>query len=245
MKDVKEKKFPLNLMEALCGSTYDFSTIPNTTSDTTRRLIHGIMECALTKQECEVINFRFCGGFTLKKIGELLEITPERVRQIEAKALRKMRFPSNFKMIRGIIGDISDDIVANAVNAFGNYILCTNVKTVMLIDELTDHDQAVAYRLIKNNRFIQSLLNGNPHNIIAQLSDTYIEPKNPDKDIPITCIGLSVGTLNALQYAGIHNVSDIINKSRDDLLAIRNISDMRADEIITKVSEAGYIFNIK
>lgn len=52
---------------------------------------------SLTDREAEVIRLRFglgCGGdHTLEEVGEYLQVTRERVRQIETKALRKLQSP--------------------------------------------------------------------------------------------------------------------------------------------------------
>ena len=58
----------------------------------------------LTKRECQVLKLRF--GLidgktrTLEEVGKEFEITRERIRQIEAKALRKLRHPSRSKKLR-------------------------------------------------------------------------------------------------------------------------------------------------
>jgi RNA polymerase primary sigma factor len=39
--------------------------------------------------------------FTLEEVGKLFLVTRERIRQIEAKALRKLRHPSRSKKLRG------------------------------------------------------------------------------------------------------------------------------------------------
>jgi DNA-binding CsgD family transcriptional regulator len=56
---------------------------------------------SLNPRERDVIRLR-CGlddgrGKTLSEIGQIFNVTPERVRQIEAKALRKLRHPSRWK----------------------------------------------------------------------------------------------------------------------------------------------------
>lgn len=51
----------------------------------------------LTPREEKVIKMRFglgCGSHTLREIGDEFGVTPERVRQVEARALRKLRHSS-------------------------------------------------------------------------------------------------------------------------------------------------------
>jgi RNA polymerase primary sigma factor len=42
---------------------------------------------------------------TLEEVGRDFEVTRERIRQIEAKALRKLRHPSRSRMLRGFVED--------------------------------------------------------------------------------------------------------------------------------------------
>lgn len=61
-----------------------------------------LMEATLTERECKVLKYRF--GFeedpkTLEEIGNILSVSGDRIRQIEAKALRKLRYPSKLKKL--------------------------------------------------------------------------------------------------------------------------------------------------
>ena len=61
----------------------------------------------LTRREEKVVRLRFGigDGFprTLEEVGSIFNVTRERVRQIEAKALRKLRHPSRSDVLRGYI----------------------------------------------------------------------------------------------------------------------------------------------
>ena len=70
----------------------------------------------LTDRERQVVDFRFglSDGYsrTLEEVGRLFNVTRERIRQIEAKALRKLRHPSRMKSL----GDYRQVSAGNANN---------------------------------------------------------------------------------------------------------------------------------
>ncbi len=61
----------------------------------------------LTEREQEVLNLRFglADGYsrTLEEVGRKFNVTRERIRQIEAKALRKMRHPTRIRKLEGFL----------------------------------------------------------------------------------------------------------------------------------------------
>lgn len=68
----------------------------------------------LTPKEEKVIKMRFGIGedrdHTLEEVGRYLSITRERVRQIETKALRKLKHPSRMRLLKMLISDKVDHI---------------------------------------------------------------------------------------------------------------------------------------
>ncbi len=65
----------------------------------TRRVL-----ATLAPREAQVLKMRFGIGersnHTLEEVGQDFAVTRERIRQIEAKALRKLRHPSRSRMLR-------------------------------------------------------------------------------------------------------------------------------------------------
>lgn len=60
---------------------------------------------SLTERERKVLSLRFglVDGYsrTLEEVGKQFKVTRERIRQIEAKALRKMRHPTRIRQLHG------------------------------------------------------------------------------------------------------------------------------------------------
>jgi RNA polymerase primary sigma factor len=73
-----------------------------------KQQVRGVLE-SLSEREREVLEMRF--GFrdgkthTLEEVGNTFGVTRERVRQIEAKALRKLRHPHHSRRLRDYLGD--------------------------------------------------------------------------------------------------------------------------------------------
>ncbi len=72
--------------------------------DTTTRVL-----ASLTPREERVVRMRFGIGMntahTLAEVGEQFSVTRERIRQIEAKALRKLKHPSRSRTLRSFLGN--------------------------------------------------------------------------------------------------------------------------------------------
>ncbi|HEY3762303.1 MAG TPA: RNA polymerase sigma factor RpoD [Verrucomicrobiae bacterium] len=67
----------------------------------------GDVLCSLTERERKVLELRFGLGDgcarTLEEVGSQFKVTRERIRQIEAKALRKMRHPTRIRQLHGFL----------------------------------------------------------------------------------------------------------------------------------------------
>ncbi len=63
---------------------------------------------SLTRREAKVLFVRFGIGlpqdYTLEEVGVMFDVTRERIRQIESKALRKLRHPSRVDVLKELIG---------------------------------------------------------------------------------------------------------------------------------------------
>jgi RNA polymerase primary sigma factor len=75
--------------------------------EVTRKILDG-----LTERESKVLRMRFGidmnTDHTLEEVGKQFDVTRERIRQIEAKALRKLRHPSRAETLKSFIDDINE-----------------------------------------------------------------------------------------------------------------------------------------
>ena len=93
--DFIEDKAALNPQEVILGTNL---------AENTRRVL-----ATLAPREEQVLKMRFGIGakanHTLEEVGQDFDVTRERIRQIEAKALRKLRHPSRSRMLKGFLDD--------------------------------------------------------------------------------------------------------------------------------------------
>ncbi len=96
--------------EASFGDFIEDKTAENPLDITSFSLLKdklGDVLCSLTARERKVLELRFGLGDgcarTLEEVGKQFRVTRERIRQIEAKALRKMRHPTRLRQLHGFL----------------------------------------------------------------------------------------------------------------------------------------------
>lgn len=82
--------------------------LDSATSESLRSATHEVL-AGLTAREAKVLRMRFGidmnTDHTLEEVGKQFDVTRERIRQIEAKALRKLRHPSRSEVLRSFLDD--------------------------------------------------------------------------------------------------------------------------------------------
>ena len=89
-----------------------------------------------------------------------------------------------------------------------------------------------------------------PLNLFVDLSDkgstTEIMVEKDDKgkekvlEMTIEELDLSVRSFNCLKRAGINTVEDLISKSEDDMMKVRNLGRKSLEEVIQKLESLGF-----
>jgi len=89
------------------------SPVDSATAEGLREATRSVLS-GLTARESKVLRMRFGiemnTDHTLEEVGKQFDVTRERIRQIEAKALRKLRHPSRSDHLRGFIDDQGNNI---------------------------------------------------------------------------------------------------------------------------------------
>ena len=82
--------------------------LDSATAQSLKAATHEVLE-GLTPREAKVLRMRFGidmnTDHTLEEVGKQLDVTRERIRQIEAKALRKLRHPSRSETLRSFLDE--------------------------------------------------------------------------------------------------------------------------------------------
>ena len=84
------------------------SPVEEATTQSLSEATHEIL-ASLTPREAKVLRMRFgidlTTDHTLEEVGKQFDVTRERIRQIEAKALRKLRHPSRANYLRSFLDE--------------------------------------------------------------------------------------------------------------------------------------------
>ncbi|MGD9108904.1 MAG: RNA polymerase sigma factor RpoD [Gammaproteobacteria bacterium] len=88
------------------------SPVDSATTEGLREAMRNVLE-TLTPREAKVLRMRFGidmnTDHTLEEVGKQFDVTRERIRQIEAKALRKLRHPSRSERMQSFLDEYTDN----------------------------------------------------------------------------------------------------------------------------------------
>lgn len=77
------------------------------------------------------------------------------------------------------------------------------------------------------------------------MSQKELSMKDKILETSIEDLEFSVRSYNCLKRAGIHTVADIVNKSEQDMIKVRNLGKKSLDEVVNKIAELGLEFKNK
>lgn len=211
-----EQSFPANLIAAIALT--DESEPLNALAGTDSISVYAAMAAArLTEREATVLMMRYRDGMDMLEVGKHYCVTRERIRQIEAKALRKMRGVTDSAQ-RGILTSGLMPWIWQQVNRKAEEIASARVET-----------------------FKRAWYSYHPSPTGV---DTAPDTAEQDAQItvlmkPIEELDLSIRSYNCLKRANINTVGDIAKRSFDNLMHVRNLGRRSADEITRVLTKIG------
>lgn len=170
----------------------------------------------LTERERVIVELRFKEGQTYEQVGKAFGVTRERIRQVEQKALRKLRSPSRMDfLVHGMAGVIQQK-VEDRIREERSEIYA---EAGRFLNEAIGQERTEAF------------LKG-----AARPKDA--EPARA-LNMPIDGLGLSVRSHNCLLRAGVETVGDIVRMGREKLMRVRNLGGRSLQEIENTLATLG------
>lgn len=193
--------YPFNLAMAIFGNE----------GDARRVYVPGIYAAieTLTEREADILRKRYYNEMTLRGIGQLYGVCQERIRQIEAKALRKLRHPAKSNMFRSVLPE--------------------EIKELKIMHQNLSREYELLAKAFE-------ALSAKPAElkVIASMADLAVTRQTLIEDL-----NLSVRSYNCLRRAGIKTLGNIADMTMDNLMCVRNLGRKSANEVVAVVKSYG------
>lgn len=183
---------------------------------------------SLAVREQDAVKAYYHDGLNLEQVGNQFNVTRERARQIIAKAVRKLRHPSRFNLIR-YGADYKDKLISS------------NEKLAE-IERETQELQARKEELTKQVHNLTCTRESILAEICASaagMMDGSVQPKDGRKATGVVTLDemeLSVRSWNCLKRAGVNTLPDLVDKMKSgELVKIRNLGKRSILELLDKV----------
>ena len=197
MKNIKEKKeYPENLLAQVFENG-----LPTDLPDDVALVLEYIIQKTLTEREGRVLDMRYKRYMTMAAIGEEYGLRAERIRQIEAKAVRKLRHPSRSRYIlmgmEGYINYLRDTAVDERLREYKKEIISLEKK----IAELTDTEYEEEKNELENAPLAELDLSVRTFNILYRAGYSTVKE----------LLDADAEKIVSLPNLGLKNFSDLID----------------------------------
>ena len=156
----------------------------------------------------------------------------------------------NKAIMQPVIGVIAIDSIYTPVIKVNYNVENTRVGQITDYDKLTLEVWTNGTITAKEAVSLAAKILNEHLNLFGDLSDeaydteVMVEKDNDGKEkileMTIEELDLSVRSFNCLKRAGINTVEDLINKSEEDMMKVRNLGRKSLDEVVLKLSSLGF-----
>ena len=193
---MKKKEYPENLLAQVF-----VNGLPTDLPDDVALVLEYIIQKTLTEREGRVLDMRYKRYMTMAAIGEEYGLRAERIRQIEAKAVRKLRHPSRSRYIlmgmEGYINYLRDTAVDERLREYKKEIIALE-KTIA---ELTDTEYEEEKNELENAPLAELDLSVRTFNILYRAGYSTVKE----------LLDADAEKIVSLPNLGLKNFSDLID----------------------------------
>ena len=193
---MKKKEYPENLLAQVFANG-----LPTDLPDDVTLVLDYIIQKTLTEREGKVLDMRYKRYMTMAAIGEEYGLRAERIRQIEAKAVRKLRHPSRSRYIlmgmEGYINYSRDSAVDERLREYKKEIVTLEKK----IAELTDTEYEEEKNELENAPLAELDLSVRTFNILYRAGYSTVKE----------LLDADAEKIVSLPNLGLKNFSDLID----------------------------------
>lgn len=214
-RNVNEYEWPYNLMAAMC---LDGEDALETLGDIGNVEVAMCM-CRLTEREKIVLRTRYVRGLNLNETAKEFGLSRERIRQIEAKALRKMRGP-NGNMRAPVY------IMEHGAKAYVEMRIERGIQE-RIDARRAELEKEYQTKMAELNRIIEERgLEPIPATVVDEARENVMVTQTEE-------LNLSVRAYNCLKRSGCDTVRDILRKypTYEDAMKIRNLGRKSMEEV--------------
>lgn len=216
--------------------------------------IKNTIDHELSIREKDVIHMRFYDRLTFEQAGELMDVTRERIRQLEAKAIRKLRqnlyesFKIKYAKEIYNIRDLLEFVRVDESRVERIIRLTIGTEKIISLDGFQKRKAEIYF-------ITHKLENSTDSNIIKYFKENPIEFYNflkmifseinidektimkyaKEKLTPIESDMWSIRTYNCLKKSGIDTFEDFNDFTLNDLMNIKNLGQKSLNEIIVNI----------
>ncbi len=251
--------------------THEFSTIPGVTEDVTDLILNLKQVCIksdLSSDETKELYIKAIGPCEVKAGDIITDSTSEIINKDLHIAYVDEGSELNIDMTaikgRGYMVADRANITSKTVNVLPIDSIFTPVKKVNFtvgktrVGGKTDYDSLVleiwtngviepyqalsmAARIL--NEHLEMFIDlSEIAKTMSIMSQKELSLKDKLLETPVEDLELSVRSYNCLKRAGIHSVADIVCKTEQDMIKVRNLGKKSLEEVINKVAELGLEF---
>lgn len=209
MIPVRSIDFPYNLFSYITETRTDFSVPAEVTQD----IMEGIYFAFLTldRDSQVIMSLRFEMHQTLNEISHIFSVSST---QIENKIKNALTFLFQSKNIR---------FIEKGLHTYINEQIADRAR--ILTDNAVTHAYQKGYE--------------SGYNDAKEGTPSSSTEKSDILCMPVEKLNLSIRSYNCIKRAGIDTVADVISRSEEEMISVRNLGRASLNEIIEKLSDLG------